>query len=184
MSAFNPFPSLYYITESNTVKLRDVVVVSSLCADENCIFVGTKDGKIVCFSVEKLREILQSKRQRACSMVELQEEELSRSSNLDVAKPESVLVGSIEASCSGVSLNGHAAAVRSLLHISLPASEEIKPKDPTNTRRGNIKHFRELVLSVGIGHVDFSSVGRGIFNVVSPRAGSGTEVLVWGHPET
>lgn len=186
------------LPEQEKGRLKEVVVVSSLSADRNCIYVGTKSGTVVCFSVATLREFLEGKK-----MPSPKERDVSSpmdSALVEPVTPKSSIRDTVEARCSGVSLNGHVKAAKALLHAVLPVrkkeEEDSKPTPSTDDspspsnpllikrRKPTPKQFCELIISVGIGHVDFSSVGQGLFNVVTPRHQAGkTELLVWGQPE-
>ena len=188
-------------TEQDKLHLKSAIVVSSICADQTCVYVGTKSGYVLCFSVSTMKGFLlqstsaQTKQGDTPSDDETPKEEVLT---------KSPIRHSVETSCSAVSLNGHISAVRSLLHVSIPLpetkDEETAPTDvktvttspdstPSQTlqlhkrKKNTPKRFKELVISVGIGHNDFSSVGQGIFNVVTPNLGHKTQVLVWGQPE-
>lgn len=186
-----PFP----LPEQDKGRLKDVVVMSSLSADKNCIYVGTKSGTVVCFSVATLREFLEGKK----SSPPKERDVSSPMDNILVepATPKSAIRDTVEARCSGVSLNGHVKAAKALLHAVLPVTKKeeegavtVPSADSspgpllTKRRKPTPKQFGELIISVGIGHVDFSSVGQGLFNVVTPsHQASKTELLVWGQPE-
>lgn len=172
--------------------------MSSLCADSNCIYIGTKSGTVVCFSMATLREFLEGKNTPTRAQTDV-------TSPMDNALaqpviPKSVISDTVEARCSGVSLNGHVKDAKTLLHVLLPVRKKQEddpkstlltagtpgPSNPlmTKPKKPTPKQFCELIISVGIGHVDFSSVGQGLFNVVTPRhQASKTELLVWGQPE-
>ena len=186
------------LAEQDKGHLKEVVVVSSLSADRNCIYIGTKSGTVVCFSVATLREFLESK--KVHSPKERDMAHPIDNALVEPVTPKSAIRDTVEARCSGVSLNGHAKAAKALLHAVLPvrkkeeedskptpsADDNPGPSNPllTKRRKQTPKQFCELIISVGIGHVDFSSVGQGLFNVVTPRhQASKTELLVWGQPE-
>lgn len=178
------------------MNLKEVVVVTSLCADGNCIYVGTKSGTVVCFSVATLREFLKGR-----SAPHKEGDVASPRDSTALVEPvatKSIITDTVEARCSGVSLNGHVTA-KTLLHAFLPVRKKqddskstllvensSSPSNPlmTKPKKNTPKQFCELIISVGIGHVDFSSVGQGLFNVVASRhEASKTELLVWGQPE-
>ena len=181
--------------EKDKVNLKEVVVVSSLCADSNCIYVGTKSGTVVCFSVATLREFLEG-RNAPCKEGDVASPR-DNTALVEPVAPKSVITDTVEARCSGVSLNGHVKAAKTLLHAFLPVGKKQddatllmenspSPSNPlmTKPKKPTPKQFCELIISVGIGHVDFSSVGQGLFNVVASRhQASKTELLVWGQPE-